>query len=95
MSSKNNLEKKLVLFKAKILIKKTFKELISNTSKLIKKIDLVDVYKGSQIDNAKKSYSISVTLEEKKKTLDEIEINRISEKIIKNVNKELNGKIRS
>ena len=24
---------------------------------LIKKIDLVDVYKGSQIDNAKKSYS--------------------------------------
>ena len=70
-------------------------ELISNTSKLIKKIDLVDVYKGSQIDNAKKSYSISVTLEEKKKTLDEIEINRISEKIIKNVNKELNGEIRS
>ena len=70
-------------------------KLISNTSKLIKKIDLVDVYKGSQIDNAKKSYSISVTLEEKKKTLDEIEINRISEKIIKNVNKELNGEIRS
>jgi phenylalanyl-tRNA synthetase beta chain len=70
-------------------------ELISNTSKLIKKIDLVDVYKGSQIDNAKKSYSISVTIEEKKKTLDEIEINRISEKIIKNVNKELNGEIRS
>ena len=70
-------------------------ELISNTSKLIKKIDLVDVYKGSQIDNAKKSYSISVTLEEKKKTLDEIEINRISDKIIKSVNKELNGEIRS
>ena len=70
-------------------------ELISNSSKLIKKIDLVDVYKGSQIDNTKKSYSISVTLEEKKKTLDEIEINRISEKIIKNVNKELNGEIRS
>ena len=36
-----------------------------------------------------------MTLEEKKKTLDEIEINRISEKIIKNVNKELNGEIRS
>ena len=36
-----------------------------------------------------------MTLEEKKKTLDEIEINRISDKIIKSVNKELNGEIRS
>ena len=62
---------------------------VKQTSKLIKEINLMDSYVGKPLKSNEKSYSFSVILEDINKTLEDSEINKISEKIIKEVSKNL------
>ena len=68
---------------------------IKQTSKLIKEIKLMDVYDGKPLKSNEKSYSFSVVLEDINKTLEDSEINKISEKIIKETSKKFNAVLRS
>jgi phenylalanyl-tRNA synthetase beta chain len=60
---------------------------IKKISKLIKEVKLMDVYKGKPLNKNEKSYSFSIILENEKKTLEDLEINNISKKIINTISK--------
>lgn len=60
---------------------------IKKISKLIKEVKLMDVYKGKPLNKNEKSYSFSIILENEKKTLEDLEINSISKKIINIISK--------
>ena len=68
---------------------------IKNTSRLLKEVKLMDVYYGKPLKKNEKSYSFSITLENDKKTLEDLEINTISKKIIDTISKKFNGVVRS
>ena len=68
---------------------------INKTSRLLKEVKLMDVYYGKPLKENEKSYSLSITLENDKKTLEDSEINTISKKIIDTISKKFNGVVRS
>ena len=78
-------------FKAQELL-----EIISNVDKLlIKNVKIFDVYKGENIPSDKKSIALKVTLQSDFKTLNEKDLNEVSQKIISNVEKKASAKLRS
>ena len=78
-------------FKAQELI-----EIISNVDKsLIKNVKIFDVYQGENIPLDKKSIALKVTIQSDFKTLNEKDLNEISQKIISNVEEKASAKLRS
>ena len=83
------------------VVKKDFKaqeliEIISNVDKsLIKNVKIFDVYQGDNIPLDKKSIALKVTIQSDFKTLNEKDLNEISQKIISNVEEEASAKLRS
>ena len=61
---------------------------------LIQKVSVFDVYDGEKIHNSKRSLALSIIFGSKMKTLTESEINKISLKIINNVNQYVGGVLR-
>ena len=76
-----------------ILYKDIKSTVMSVSPKLIAGVSLTDYYKSDNTNN-KMSYSFSVSLSSKEKTLSDKEIKSISEKIIKLVSKMHNASIR-
>jgi len=70
------------------LVKKINKE-------LIKEVKIFDVYQGDNIDSGKKSIAFNVTLEPKDKTLNEKDIDEVSQKIILTVQEKTGATLRS
>jgi len=71
-------------------------EIISNVDKsLIKNIKIFDVYEGENIPTDKKSIALKVTIQSDHKTLNEKDLNEISNKIISNVEDKASAKLRS
>ena len=71
-------------------------DIISNVDKsLIKKVKIFDVYEGKNIQFGKKSIALKVTIQSDIKTLNEKDLNDLSSKIISNVEKKANAKLRS
>lgn len=62
--------------------------------KLIKSINLFDVYKGSKLPKGKKSYAVSFTLQDKKSTLTDKQIDKIMSKLQARYKKELGAELR-
>jgi phenylalanyl-tRNA synthetase beta chain len=62
--------------------------------KLLKKINLFDVYEGDKIEQGKKSYAVSFFLQDLEKTLTDQEIEKIMEKLSGNLEKELGATLR-
>jgi len=62
--------------------------------KLLKDINLFDVYKGDKIEAGKKSYAIRFMLQDESKTLTDKEIETVMEQISKQINIETGAKIR-
>ena len=78
-------------FKAQELI-----EIISNVdNSLIKNVKIFDVYEGENIPLNKKSIALKVTIQSDFKTLNEKDLNEVSQKIISNVEKKASAKLRS
>jgi len=61
----------------------------------LKSLDLFDVYEGKGIDGNKKSIAISLTWQSSKGTLLDSDIDKVVEKIVNSVKKELDGDLRS
>lgn len=64
-------------------------------NKILRKINLFDVYEGDRIEKGKKSYAISFTLRDDNKTLTDDEIDNIMNKIAQSLEKEFGAQIRS
>ena len=61
---------------------------------LLKKIDLFDVYQGSNLPEGKKSYAVSFTIQDATKTLTDVQIDKIMSKLQKNFETELQAVLR-
>lgn len=62
--------------------------------KLLKRINLFDVYEGKNLDPDKKSYAVSFYIQDVAKTLTDAEIDAVMKKLIKNFEQELGAKLR-
>lgn len=62
--------------------------------KLLKKVDLFDVYKGDKLPDGKKSYAVSFTLQDENKTLTDKQIDKIMGKLRSAYEKELQAELR-
>ena len=62
--------------------------------KLLKKVELFDVYEGKNLPDGKKSYAVNFILQDEQKTLNDKQIEAIMNKIIANLKKELGAELR-
>ncbi|MDD4609420.1 MAG: phenylalanine--tRNA ligase subunit beta [Bacteroidaceae bacterium] len=62
--------------------------------KLLKQVELFDVYEGSKIQENKKSYAVSFLLQDEKETLKDKTIDKVMQKLIKNLQKQLSAELR-
>jgi phenylalanyl-tRNA synthetase beta chain len=63
--------------------------------KLLKQVNLFDVYEGDKIEQGKKSYAVSFVLQDIEKTLNDQQIEKIMENLVHNLEKELGAQIRA
>ncbi len=61
---------------------------------LLKKVNLFDVYTGKNLPDGKKSYAVSFTLSDEKKTLTDKQIDKIMAKLLTQYQKELGAELR-
>ena len=62
--------------------------------KLLKNINLFDVYTGSELPEGKKSYALSFTLQDEKRTLTDKQIDKIMKKLHQNFESEFGASLR-
>ena len=62
--------------------------------KLLKAVELFDVYEGKNLEPGKKSYAISFILQDEEKTLNDKQIEKIMSKLIASYEKQLGAKLR-
>lgn len=71
------------------------KEIKRSSGKLLKQIDIFDVYKGENVADDEKSIAYSLTFEDETRTLTTEEVNELFNKVIDEVCKKLKLKIRN
>ncbi len=62
--------------------------------KLLKQVNLFDVYQGKNLPKGKKSYAVSFTLQDENKTLNDKQIDKIMTKLQTNFEKQLGAELR-
>ena len=62
--------------------------------KLLKKVELFDVYEGDKLPAGKKSYAVNFILQDEEKTMGDKQIEAIMNKLIANLKKQLNAELR-
>ena len=62
--------------------------------KLLKKVELFDVYQGRNLPEGKKSYAVNFILQDDTKTLNDKAIDAIMQKLIKNLTTKLGAELR-
>lgn len=66
----------------------------ASEKKLLKSVSLFDVYESKKLEAGKKSYAISMIIQDDEKTLKDKQIDAIMQKIIKNLETQLGAKLR-
>ena len=62
--------------------------------KLLKKVELFDVYQGDKLPVGKKSYAVNFVLQDEQATLNDKKIDAIMSKLIANLKKQLGAELR-
>ena len=62
--------------------------------KLLKRVELFDVYEGEKLPAGKKSYAVNFILQDEEKTMGDKQIDAIMQKLIVNLKKQLNAELR-
>ena len=62
--------------------------------KLLKRVELFDVYEGNKLPAGKKSYAVNFILQDEEKTMGDKQIDAIMQKLIANLKKQLNAELR-
>lgn len=66
----------------------------SSEKRLLKGVSLFDVYEGDKLPEGKKSYAISITLQDNERTLQDKQIEAVMKKIVTNLQKQLGAELR-
>ncbi len=66
----------------------------ASEKRLLKDISLFDVYEGKNLPEGKKSYAITLTLQDDEKTLQDKQIEAVMSKVITNLTKQLGAELR-
>lgn len=77
-----------------VTFESVFKLARQTEKKLLKSINLFDVYEGKKLPKGKKSYAVSFTLQDEKKTLTDAQIDKIMKKLQTNFEKQLGAELR-
>ena len=83
-----------MLIYSNIKLKKKKKVAFSTERKILKSVNAFDVYEGKGIPEGKKSYAISFVLQDEQKTLTDVQIDNVMNRLIENYKKELNAELR-
>ena len=83
-----------LLLKKSISFSEIQKIAFKNERKLLKEVNLFDVYEGKNIDNDKKSYSVSFIMQNVNETMTDKQIENIMNKIQVALNKDLGAELR-
>ncbi len=78
----------------KIKNKEIIDEIKESGTELLKKVKLFDIYRGEQIDKNKKSMAYSLSFRDNSRTLKDTEVEIIVNRILENLGKKFNAKIR-
>lgn len=62
--------------------------------KLLKEVELFDVYEGKNLEPGKKSYAVSFLLQDENATLNDKQIDKIMQKLVTNLQNKLDAKLR-
>ena len=62
--------------------------------KLLKSVELFDVYEGKNLEAGKKSYAVSFMLQDENATLNDKQIDKVMQKLIANLQNKLDAKLR-
>ena len=62
--------------------------------KMLKKVELFDVYEGDKLPAGKKSYAVNFILQDEEKTMGDKQIEAIMQKLITNIKKQLGAELR-
>ena len=62
--------------------------------KILKSVELFDVYEGDKLPNGKKSYAVNFILQDETKTLNDKQIESIMTKLISNLKAKLGAELR-
>jgi len=62
--------------------------------KLLKKVELFDVYEGKNLPQGKKSYAVNFILQDEQKTMGDKQIDAVMQKLIQSLKKQLGAELR-
>ena len=74
---------------------RNLKKIILDTDSNIRLVNIFDIFEGGNLPQDKKSVAINVSIQSQEKTLSETDLNKISQKIIQEIEKKTGGKIRT
>ena len=83
-----------LLLDQKIEFKELYNLAFQSERKLLKEVDLFDVYEGKNLPEGKKSYAVSFLLQDETKTLEDKQIDKIMEKLQQTFEKNLDAVLR-
>jgi phenylalanyl-tRNA synthetase beta chain len=89
------MERDLALLVPQELSYADIRQLVARTeNKLIRKMRIFDVYQGEQVKTGFKSYAVRLEFENPKQTLEDKVVDKVIQRIISALDKELNVQIR-
>ena len=83
-----------LLLNNKIEFKEVYNLAFQSERKLLKEVDLFDVYEGDKLPEDKKSYAVSFVLQDENKTLEDKQIDKIMQKLQASFEKNLEAVLR-
>ena len=83
-----------ILIDSKIEFKEVYNTAFQSERKLLKEVDLFDVYEGDKLPEGKKSYAVSFVLQDETKTLEDKQIDKIMQKLQQSFEKNLGAVLR-
>ena len=83
-----------LLINEDVTFESIFKLAKQTENNFLKDVNLFDVYTGDKLAKGKKSYAVSFTLQDKNKTLTDVQIDKIMSKIQKRFESELSAELR-
>ncbi len=83
-----------LLIDSKVEFKEVYNLAFQSEKKLLKDVDLFDVYEGDKLPEGKKSYAISFLLQDETKTLEDKQIDKIMQKLQQTFEKNLEAVLR-
>lgn len=83
-----------LLLDKNVSFEEVFNIAVQSENKLLKDVNLFDVYEGDKLPSGKKSYAVSFTLQDNEKTLTDKQIDQIMNKLQQNFEKQLSAELR-